>query len=113
VCDCACYLFPHPTGFRNKVLFPTYFSLLVHKVGFFYKCAYRHHSPQGRSAKPRSASQVTVRNLLTYHVCVITNQIYITLNNDFDKYNYFLQWVHSVMNCIDNFLIIRSRFKTQ
>ena len=23
VCDCACSLFPHPTGFRNKVLFPT------------------------------------------------------------------------------------------
>jgi hypothetical protein len=23
VCDCAYYLFPHPTGFRNKVLFPT------------------------------------------------------------------------------------------
>ena len=21
--SCACYLFPHPTGFRNKVLFPT------------------------------------------------------------------------------------------
>jgi hypothetical protein len=46
-------------------------------------------------------------------VCVITNQIYITLNNDFDKHNYFLQWVHSVMNCIDNLFIIRSRFKTQ
>ena len=23
VCDYACYLFSHPTGFRNKVLFPT------------------------------------------------------------------------------------------
>jgi hypothetical protein len=23
VCNCACSLFPHPTGFRNKVLFPT------------------------------------------------------------------------------------------
>ena len=23
MCDCTCYLFPHPTGFRNKVLFPT------------------------------------------------------------------------------------------
>jgi hypothetical protein len=22
VCDCACYLFPHPTGFRNKVFIP-------------------------------------------------------------------------------------------
>ena len=21
--SCACYLFPHATGFRNKVLFPT------------------------------------------------------------------------------------------